>query len=173
MATPKSAPDIDIREMRIDDIPIVFHLGEAVFTADDSPTLYRTWDEYEVVSLFSSDGETCLVAEIDDEVVGFTLGTIINKRKSAWSYGYLIWIAVDPDRAGLGIGRELVEALTEVFIENGARMLLVDTDAEKSDALAFFERMGFGNPVEHVYLSKNLIHDPEYHRIRARQKGHR
>jgi ribosomal protein S18 acetylase RimI-like enzyme len=166
-------PEIEIRELRIEDIPGVFALGERVFTADDSPTLYRTWDEYEVVNLFSSDGETCLVATIDDELVGFALGTIINKRNSAWSYGYLIWIAVEPGHAGKGIGRELLEALTEVFIELGARMLLVDTDAEKEDAIAFFERMGFGHPVEHVYMTMNLTTTKEYHRIRARTERRR
>lgn len=172
-ALPALGPEIEIREMRIEDIPAVFALGELVFTAEDSPTLYRTWDEYEVVDLFSSDGDTCLVAERDGRMVGFTLGTVINKRKSAWSYGYLIWIAVDPELKGAGVGRMLVEELRDVFIELGARMMLVDTDAEKHDALAFFERMGFGNRVEHVYLSQNLTTRPEYHRIRSRTERRR
>lgn len=163
-------PDgLEVREMEIEDIPAVFALGERVFTVDDSPTLYRTWDEYQVVDLFSSDGETCLVAELDGKLVGFALGTMINKRKSSWVYGYLIWLAVSPDVAGRGVGRELVESLNEAFIELGARMVLVDTDADKEDALRFFEKMGFGHPSEHVYLSLNLTGRPEYRRIRARR----
>ncbi len=49
--------------MTIDDFPEVFHIGEQVFTADYSQSLYRTWDEYEITTLFNSDSELCLVAE--------------------------------------------------------------------------------------------------------------
>ena len=52
-----------IREMKLEDIPAVYALGEAVFTADKWPSLYRTWDEYEPVGLFYSDGEFCFVAD--------------------------------------------------------------------------------------------------------------
>ena len=165
--------EVDIREMEIEDIAPVFALGERVFTPDDSSTLYRTWDEYQVVDMFSSDGETCLVAELDGKIVGFALGTMISKRKSSWVYGYLTWLAVAPEVAGRGVGRELVESLNELFIELGARMVLVDTSADKVDALRFFQRMGFGHPVEHVYMSLNLTSRPEYRRIRARRENKR
>ena len=52
-----------IREMTIDDFSEVFHIGEEVFTAEYSQSLYRTWDEYEITTLFNSDNELCLVAE--------------------------------------------------------------------------------------------------------------
>lgn len=159
----------EVRPLAVEDIPAVFALGERVFTPDDSPTLYRTWDEYQVVDMFSSSGECCLVAEDSGRIVGFALGEMIEKRKSAWTYGYLVWLAVDPDLCGRGIGRLLVDELLEVFIEQGARMALVDTDAEKVDTLRFFERVGFGHPQEHVYLSLNLTHQPGYHRIRNRK----
>ena len=160
----------EVRVLRIEDIPAVFAMGERVFTPDDSPTLYRTWDEYQVVDMFSSSGESCLVAEHEGRIVGFALGEMIEKRKSAWTYGYLVWLAVEPSLSGHGIGRLLVDELLEVFIELGARMVLVDTDADKEDTLRFFERVGFGHPQEHVYLSLNLTHRPEYHRIRNREK---
>ncbi|MBU0988003.1 MAG: N-acetyltransferase, partial [Proteobacteria bacterium] len=80
-------PNLIIREMEIDDIAPVFHLGEKLFTARKVPNLYRTWDEYEVVSLYQTDPEYCLVAEIDDTIVGFALGTTITKSSSAWKYG--------------------------------------------------------------------------------------
>jgi hypothetical protein len=56
-----------IREMEVEDIPGVFQLGAETFTADQWPMLYRSWDEYEVTSLFNTDGEYCLVAEADEE----------------------------------------------------------------------------------------------------------
>ena len=56
---------VTIREMIVEDIPAVFLLGERLFTAADAPTLHRTWDEYEVIGLFQSDTEHCLVAEAE------------------------------------------------------------------------------------------------------------
>ena len=46
-----------IREMIIDDLSEVFHIGEDLFTAEYSQSLYRTWDEYEITTLFNSDNE--------------------------------------------------------------------------------------------------------------------
>ena len=65
---------LEIREMDIDDVAIVFHLGERLFTAGKSPNLYRSWDVYDLLSLFASDGDFCLVAELEDQIVGFALG---------------------------------------------------------------------------------------------------
>jgi ribosomal protein S18 acetylase RimI-like enzyme len=159
-----------IREMELEDLPLVYALGEAVFTADRWPSLYRTWDEYEPVTLFTSDGEFCFVAEFDGSLVGFALGSLIDKRKSAWSYGYLTWLAVAPEHARSGIASELVEAITEAYIRAGARMMIVDTDAENEAAINFFRRHDFGNDDRHVYLSKNLTGHPGYQRLR-RQKS--
>jgi len=72
--------DIEVREMGVDDIPVVFHLGEQVFTADKTPTLYRTWDEFEVISMFNEDTEYCLVAALEGQIVGFALGNVVTKK---------------------------------------------------------------------------------------------
>ena len=89
--------DVIIREMSLLDLPAVFTLGERLFTADKWQALYRTWDEYELAVHFASDSETCLVAELDETVVGFALGTLLEKRESSWTYGYLLWLGVDPE----------------------------------------------------------------------------
>lgn len=161
-------PEIEIREAELEDLSQVFALGERLFTADLWPTLYRTWDEYEVVELFATDGDTCLVAEMEGKVVGFALGTLIEKRRSSWTYGYLLWLGVDPDVGRRGVGARLVRRITDVFIQNGARMLLVDTDADNERAIEFFKAQGFGNLSEHVYLTKNLTRDPGYAKQRRR-----
>jgi ribosomal protein S18 acetylase RimI-like enzyme len=152
--------------MSLSDLPEVYALGERLFPADKWPALYRTWDEYELAVHFASDGETCLVAELDEAVVGFALGTILAKRGSAWNYGYLLWLGVDPDIGRLGIAGRLFERMTELFIKSGARMIMVDTDAENEAALAFFRKQGFGQETPHLFLSRNLTRDPDYIRHR-------
>jgi ribosomal protein S18 acetylase RimI-like enzyme len=165
-----ASSSVSVREMSLDDLPIVFAMGERLFSADKWPALYRTWDQYELAVHFASDSETCLVAELDDRVVGFALGTILEKQGSAWTYGYLLWLGVDPEVTRRGVAGKLLESMTELFIKLGARMLMVDTDAENEAALGFFRSQGFGQETPHVFLSRNLSHDPDYIRHRKRNR---
>jgi ribosomal protein S18 acetylase RimI-like enzyme len=160
-------PTLVVRPMELEDLHTVFALGERLFTAEKWPNLYRTWDEFEVIELFATDSDTCLVAEVDGRIAGFALGTLIEKRRSAWTYGYLLWLGVDPDVGRKGVGARLLARLTDLFIEGGARMILVDTDAENSPALSFFRGQGFGNESAHVYLTRNLSQHPGYLRKKS------
>jgi ribosomal protein S18 acetylase RimI-like enzyme len=151
---------VRIREMTIDDLSEVFHIGEEIFTSEYSPVLYRTWDEYEITTLFNSDSELCLVAEADEEILGFALGTTVEKQHSAWKYGYLVWLGV---RRGLqkgGTGERLFRELKRRMVEQGVRMMIIDTDADNQAGIRFFKKQGFGNIQQHVYMTLNLSRRP-------------
>ena len=158
----KPLPPVEIREMELRDVPQVFELGEKLFTAEEWPTLYRSWDDHELALLFSADAETCLVAEADEKIVGFALGRVTEKPRSAWRYGMLMWLGVERRFKRSGIASRLVRQLTGLFIDHDARIILVDTAAKNHAALAFFRRNGFGQEIRHVYLSQNLENDPRY-----------
>jgi ribosomal protein S18 acetylase RimI-like enzyme len=155
-----------IREMELDDLPEVFALGQRLFRAEKLPTLYRSWDEYEIVELFASEGDFCFVAETEHRIVGFALGCLMEKYRSPWRYGWLLWLGVSPRFRGGGIAARLLNHLSDRFTEHGARIMLVDTDAENKAALHFFRKQGFGSDLMHVYLSKNF----EEHKRRVRRK---
>jgi len=169
----KKSPLITIRRMTIDDIAPVFHLGEKLFTMEISPNLYRTWDEYEVISNFQSDQEFCFAAEDADEIVGFLMGTIIAKRHSSWRYGYLIWLGVAPSYQSKGVASRLFHHFRNVMIKNGVRMLLVDTEADNLSALRFFEKMGFEKPKKHIYLTLNLDSAHNLYKEKEKKKNHK
>ncbi|GFO55940.1 hypothetical protein GMSM_29470 [Geomonas sp. Red276] len=145
-----------IREMMIDDLPEVFHIGEELFTAEYSKNLYRTWDEYEITTLFNSDSELCLVAEHEERLVGFALGTTVKKQHSPWKYGYLVWLAVRPDIQKMQVGARLFKELKRRFKEQGVRMIIIDTSADNDAAIGFFKKHGFDNIQQHVYMTLNL-----------------
>ena len=155
--------------MELKDLPAVFRLGQRLFTAEKLPTLYRSWDEHEILELFSSDEETCLVAETDGKIIGFTLGCMMEKPRSAWRYGWLEWLGISPRFKRRGIAARLLNQLTQRFIEREARIMLVDTDEENADALSFFRKTGFGQELRHVYLSRNLDDLPK---TANRRNGH-
>ncbi len=149
-------PKIRIREMSIDDLSYVYHIGENIFTAEYSSTLYRTWDEYEITTLFNTDNELCLVAEVRDQIAGFALGTTVEKHHSAWKYGYLLWLGVRKDIQQHRVGERLFREIKRRMREQGARIIIIDTDAENRGAINFFKKQGFGNIEKHVYMSLNL-----------------
>ena len=156
----KSKRPVSLRSLSIDDLSAVYHLGARLFHAGTYPSLYRTWDEFELVGFFGSDWETCFVAvDEEDAVIGFVLGTVLEKRRSAWSYGWVVWIGVEPSYGGQGVAAKLLDRVTDEFSEIGCRILMADTDPENDAAVGFFEKHGFGNPRRHVYLEKNLSRD--------------
>jgi len=130
----RPAAGIAIREMELEDLSVVFALGERLFTAEKWPNLYRTW-----------------------------------------AYGYLVWIGVSPDVKRAGVGTRPLNRMTELFIEAGARMMLVDTELENRGAINFFKKQGYGHEIAHLYISRNLSSHPEYIKRRARlhEKGYR
>jgi len=148
--------NLRIREMTIDDFPEVFHIGEEVFTVEYSQSLYRTWDEYEITTLFNSDSELCLVAEAGDKIVGFVLGTTVNKHNSPWKYGYLVWLGVRKNIQQGGVGSGLFKEIKHRMKEQGVRMMIIDTSADNLPAVSFFQKQGFDDVQEHVYMSLNL-----------------
>jgi ribosomal protein S18 acetylase RimI-like enzyme len=151
---------VELRQMRLEDLAAVYDLGQKLFTAEELPTLYRCWDHDEVMGIFGSDPETCLVAEADGTVVGFALGSIMKKPRNAWLYGWLEWLAVEPAYKRHGIATRLLNQLTTLFIKREARIILVDTDEANTNALKFFRKNGFGHEIKHIYLSCNIDAHP-------------
>lgn len=153
----KRQPAIAIREMEIDDIASVYHLGERLFTSEDLPILYRTWDPYEVTDYFSSDPDFCLVAEVGGKIVGFILGTTIEKEGTAWKkYGYVGWMGVDEAFQRTALGSRLYKRLEQRLKKEGVRMVIADTQGDNRNAIAFFKAIGFSVRSEHLWLAKTL-----------------
>jgi ribosomal protein S18 acetylase RimI-like enzyme len=153
-------PEILIRDMELDDLAPVYHLGERLFTCDLYPFLYRTWDQWEVVGHYNTDPEFCLVAEVGGSLAGFIIGTLISK--ASWTYGYIVWLGVDVDFHSTGVAHKLFDRLVDRMVEEGARYLIADTDPSNTAALKFFTKKGFKNEREHVVLTLNLSRSGRY-----------
>lgn len=146
-----------IREMSIDDLPAVYHLGEELFTSEEFPILYRTWDRYEVTEYFNLDPYYCLVAEIDKQIIGFIIGTTIEKEGTAWKYGYIAWIGVKREFQRTSLGRRLYrETEKRMKKKEGVRMVIADTDSNDEQAIRFFEKLGFLDRKQHLWMIKSL-----------------
>ena len=88
--------------------------------------------------------------------MGFALGTTVEKHNSAWKYGYLVWIGTRPGLQKCGAGKALFEEIKDRMIEQGVRMIIIDTDADNEAGIHFFKKQGFDNIQQHVYMTLNL-----------------
>ena len=129
--------------MGIDDLSDVFHIGESIYSSQTFPIMYRTWDEYAVTLHFNSNPEFCLVAESNGKVAGYIMATIIEKSKSAWKYGYIVWLGVRKYYQRTGVANRLYNAIEEKFKDLGVRIVLADIEGTNHRALDFFRKKKF------------------------------
>ncbi len=84
------------------------------------------------------------VAELDGEVIGYMQITFIPglSRRGAWR-GQLESVRVTSHLRGQGIGEQFFRWAIEQCRARGCRLVQLTTDKQRSDALRFYERLGF------------------------------
>ena len=95
-----------------------------------------------------------LVAEIDNEVVGFALGSTLERIEK--KFGYLIWLGVNPNIKGKGVGTLLYKEYERLIQEQypEIRTIIIDTQESNTTAIKFFSRFGFEITDTFIYLCK-------------------
>ncbi|HZG55179.1 GNAT family N-acetyltransferase [Paenibacillus sp.] len=85
----------------------------------------------------SWDSSLVMVARAETLIVGVVIGTIDNND------GYYYRIAVDPFHRRKGVGKALIQALQERFVERKVNRILVPVDVHNEPVLPVFESLGF------------------------------
>ena len=98
---------------------------------------------------------TVLLAEQDGRSTGILLGELKDDRRGR--YGYVEWIAVDPDARRAGVATALV---TELATTLGVERLQGSVDLDDPVASAFWERQGWTRlkpPPRRVIMGGSVI----------------
>lgn len=78
-------------------------------------------------------GYRCIVALEPKESVEQVVGYICFGRTPMTDHTYdLYWVAVDPTCRGKGIGVKLLRAMEEALLNNGGRIIRVETSSQES-----------------------------------------
>ncbi len=95
-------------------------------------------------AMSTQPGNVYLVAEAEGELVGCLQFTVIHglSRKGA-SRAQIEGVRVHTDHRDQGIGEALFEAAFERAAASGCTLVQLTTDRSRSDALRFYERLGF------------------------------
>jgi len=95
------------------------------------------------------------VAVVDDQVVGTMQLTFIPGLSRRGATRALIEaVRVRADQRGSGLGRRLAEWAISTSQDRGAAMVQLTTDASRTDAHRFYERLGF--VASHVGMKLNF-----------------
>jgi ribosomal protein S18 acetylase RimI-like enzyme len=102
---------------------------------------------YPIEGLFKSfikkSPKTCIVAEKDNKVAGFVVGSIKEWGFGVERSGWIDMIEVDPKLMGIGIGKTLGEALIKIFKDEGIKEIYTSVKWDSGDLIAFFKSIRF------------------------------
>ena len=86
-----------------------------------------------------------LVAEDEDRVIGFALGTIVDLLPDIFNVepgGYLADIFIAPAYRHQGLGRELIEQMINWFREQQVHYIELSVAVQNEQAIAFWKAVG-------------------------------
>jgi ribosomal protein S18 acetylase RimI-like enzyme len=126
-----------IREMEERDISSIVRIDEELFS-QPRPSMWKS----EVQHYLSRSESICLVAEIDDIVVGFMMATIHPWLFGVENGGWIEILGVDPSHTAKGVGKMLGERLLEDFKSRGIKTVHTTVEWTSSDLLEFFKTLG-------------------------------
>ncbi|MBW8089539.1 GNAT family N-acetyltransferase [Streptomyces hygroscopicus subsp. hygroscopicus] len=137
--------DFDIRRATADDIPAIVAmladdpLGAGRETPDD-PAPYRAAFE----RLDRDPSQRLVVAVRDGRTVGTLQLTVIPglSRRGA-TRSIIEGVRIHADERGRGLGTQLIEWAIEESRREGCDLVQLTSDASRTDARRFYERLGF------------------------------
>jgi len=121
-----------VRSFQLSDYAEVTQLMENSLSED---CFHETMEAF--ARQLSWDSSLVLLAEQENQIVGIVIGTIDNDN------GYYYRIAVDPFHRRKGVGKALITALQERFLERKVKRILVPLDTHNEPVVPVFESLGF------------------------------
>lgn len=117
-----------IRSMQPEDIPAAAAIEQSVYSQPWTPAIFE--DEV------GREGRTYLVADADDEMVGYGGLMVIGDE------AHITTVVVRPERRGDGVGTRLMLRLVEAGLDAGARSLTLEVRSSNAAAQALYRRFG-------------------------------
>ena len=118
-----------IRKMTLQDAPAIADLEKLCFS--------DPWSEKSIASEVNNPLSYWLVAEENGEIAGYV------GSQSVLDAADMMNLAVNPDYRRKGIGKALIDALTQHLMENNVIALLLEVRVSNLPAIALYEKLGF------------------------------
>lgn len=149
MDNPAKVQNVTVRAMEPDDIPYVMEIDR--MAAGRRAITYQD----QISSYLGGELGLSYVAEMDDRVVGFLMGRLLERRYAPYVGAWVEILGVEPDLKRRGIGRRLLEAFLEGCREKGIQDVHAVASVRDAEVKPFLEAFGFKEG-ELVHLHKRL-----------------
>lgn len=133
------AGELTLCPLGFEHLAAVLDLGHRVYDTDAMP--YTGWSLSAVAGHLDAPDPACFVLLDGDRVAGFVLGSLSFEQRADW--GYLEWIAVDPDYQGRGVASRLVRECCARLAEAGAVCVVTDVERRNTASAELMRRNGF------------------------------
>lgn len=138
--------------MKANDVPSVIYLGKGQkeFTFEHQ----SFWLEEQLVSWCNSNEDVCLVAEHNNQIVGFSLYAMHTPtKKVTWENLYVI-----PEMRNSGVGAKLIEEGLKQIKEKEYTYIVGCVNAENKDIFAtYLEKFGFKKGHQMLWVDKDVF----------------
>lgn len=134
---------IDIRPARITDMDAMVGLLEALFSIEKDFVFNAARHRAGLELLLRSSSASVLVADMDGEAVGMCTGQLVVSTVEGGDAALVEDMIVREDVRGRGLGRQLLDAVTEWAHGHGAHRLQLLADVDNIPALGFYKHAGW------------------------------
>lgn len=126
-----------IRDLRPRDIPQLCPLLHELGYPVEPDVLEKRFEE------FSAKGETALVAERGETIIGLVTLHVTPVLHRPGSVGRITTLVVVKSLHGIGVGRSLMEHAERRLWAQGCVMVEVTSNKQRTDAHSFYEKLGY------------------------------
>jgi len=133
-----------VRQATENDLETMLSIERECFTAE-------AYTQEQMGHLLKSPSAVSLIAKVDNEVVGFTIGLIEQHGKTKRGHVYTIDVALKHRR--IGIGATLLSEIEGIFVERGVKTCYLEVRADNKAARELYRKHGYTElePLENFY----------------------
>lgn len=145
------SPNLSIRHLSADDVPLMDGLLSVFDTAFEDPDSYSSArpDAVYLKKLLGSDCFIALAALKEGEVIGALAAYELKKFEQMRSEIYIYDLAVAEAHRRQGISTALIKKLQEIAAARGAYVIFVQADYGDEPAIALYTKLGTREDVMH------------------------
>lgn len=127
--------EIHVRMMEEKDIPSIISLDKKI-SGSYRPSMWESEIQH-----YLRNKSICLVAEIQDRVVGFMIGTVHPWLFGIENGGWIEVLGVHPEHTAKGVGKKLGKKLLKEFQAYDVKVVYTCVEWTSSDLLEFFRTL--------------------------------
>lgn len=129
-----------IREAALQDFKGVFPLLKQLW-----PSLSLDFNKLENIFKkgIESNSQRYIVCTVENNLVGFCSLTIKNNLWQAGNLAHIDELVVDELHRGKGYGKQLIDSITKIAIENNCKRIELDSAFHRSKSHSFYESIGY------------------------------